>query len=93
MILRQSGKALSHLVESADDDRRDFPSLVGKKHPAAGALEQAQPQPVLQQLDLIADRRLGHAQFLRGGCKVFEPGSGFEHPNGGKRRQGGHGFP
>ena len=90
MILGQRGKALPHLVEGAGQDRRDLAPLLGQRHLAPGSLEQADAQPLLQQFHLIADRRLGHPQLLRGGREIFQPRGGLEHANGGQGRQRRH---
>ena len=91
MVLRQRGEALPHLIHRTDHDRRDLPPLVGQRDLAARALEQAEAEPFLQQRHLIADRRLRHAEFARGGGEIFQPRGGFEHTDGGKRGQRGHG--
>ena len=44
------------------------------------------PEPLLEQLDLVAHRRLGHPQLFRGTGKTEAPGDGFEDADGGERR-------
>lgn len=46
------------------------------------ALEQGEAEPVFQQLDLIADRSLGHAEGFAGPGEVSQPGGGLEHADG-----------
>ena len=55
--------------------------------PAMQAHEQTDPQRAFQQFDLLADRSLGHAQFLRGTGEASMPRGGFKHQQIGQPRQ------
>ncbi|MNP27151.1 hypothetical protein D3C76_1200420 [compost metagenome] len=52
--------------------------VAGELDLAVAALEQLQAVEVFQRLDLPADRRLGHAEFLRRQLETAMPGGGFE---------------
>ncbi|GLK53144.1 hypothetical protein GCM10017621_26520 [Maricaulis virginensis] len=52
------------------------------------ALEQGKAEPVFQQLDLIADRGLGHAKGFAGPGEIPQPGGGLEHADGVNGREG-----
>ena len=65
-------------------------TLFSKGDTAPRALKKRYAQTIFKRLDLITDCGLRHAQFLRSGREVFQPGSGFEHPDGGQGRQGLH---
>ena len=50
----------------------------GQRHGTAGAVEQAHLQLLLQRADLLAERRLGHAEAFRGAAEVQFLGHGDE---------------
>ena len=58
--------------------------------PLPPPVEQRHAQPVLQQLDLIADAGLRHPQFRRGGGEGQVPGHRLEDADGGERGKGFH---
>ena len=56
--------------------------------PRALADEKRAADAILQKLDLIADRRLRHAELLRRARKALMAGGGFEAADRGERGQG-----
>ena len=55
------------------------PSLRGQRHVAPGAIEDADPEIVLQRLDLKRDRRLRQKKLFRRFAKAEVLGNGSKH--------------
>ncbi|KMU67290.1 Type IV fimbrial assembly, ATPase PilB [Stenotrophomonas maltophilia] len=74
-VARDAGRdALERFVEYRIQRR----ALVGQRHAARQAMEQADAEPVLQPPDLVAQRGLADAQLERGTGEVLVAGGGFE---------------
>ena len=63
-------QAVGHLVECALGGRKEFPAGGGKRDRAGTPLEQRMSDLVLQPADLLAQRRLGDPQALRGPAEM-----------------------
>ena len=68
--------------------RREALAGLGQDDLARAAQEQRRAEPLLEQLDLVAHRRLGHAELLGGAGKAQAAGDGFEDADGGERAAG-----
>ena len=86
-----AGEGRAQGVEGLAHRYRETLAGLGQAHLARHAQEQRRADPLLEQLDLIADRRLGHAQLLAGTGEAAEPGRGLEGADGRERRQAGDG--
>jgi hypothetical protein len=79
---REPLEHVAHAVEAVAHRRQQGQALVGQGQAARQTAEQAGAQPLLQALDLMADRRLGHAQLDGRPGEGQVPGRGLEGPQG-----------
>ena len=83
----QGGKAGMQSLERLGHRWRQPPAGLRQHHPPRLPQEQWRPDPVLQQLHLVADGGLGHPQFLRGLGETLMAGRRLEGANGREGRQ------
>jgi len=89
-LIEQAADAVERLLQR----RQQRPTLVGQGKAARQAVEQAGAQPLLQQLDLMADGGLGHAQLDGGAGETEMPRRRLEGAQGVQGQIGpDHGFP
>ena len=91
--LAQRGKGGIQALERLAHLRRQPPAHLGQDDSTRLAQEQGRADPIFQQLHLIADGRLGHAELLGGLGEAAEAGGGLEGADGSERRQARHGGP
>jgi hypothetical protein len=91
ILADQPFEGIGDPVESVGQQRRDAAAGVRQGNALPGTVKELQPEPLFQQLDLIAHRRLRHSQFGGGEREILVPRGGFENPDGGKRREVAHG--
>jgi hypothetical protein len=85
--VRELRPGLAQRLECGRGGLSQAPSGGGGRQPAAAAGEQRRAQRILQQLDLPADRAMGHVQLLRGPRHAAQAGRGLEGAQGIERRQ------
>jgi hypothetical protein len=90
VLVDDARESVGQAVERAGHERSDPPPRLGEGDPPLAAQEQRHPQSLLEQLDLIADRGLGHSELHRGLGEILVAGGGLEHSHGGQRRDGAH---
>ncbi len=85
---------LAHRARGARQDRESLGETrgprragLGQRKPAAGALDQRRADLLLEQPDLLRDRRLGHVQFLRRAGEGQPARNSFEGAQRVQRRQ------
>ena len=78
MLLQRLGEDIQRIGNGRLEDG----ALAGELHVAAGALEQADADLVLQLLDLMADGCRRHVQLLRGAGEAQVAGSGVKGLDG-----------
>ena len=79
-ILRALATAPSQHVERFDRRLVDDGPGLGQPHRAAGALEQLDPELLLDLLDLMADRGRRQAELVRGAGEIQHAGRRLEGP-------------
>ena len=73
---RVASAALSARPQDAARLEQEHAARRGQRDGAAGAVQQAHPQHMFQQLDLPAQRRLGHVHARRGAAEMQFLGGG-----------------
>jgi hypothetical protein len=69
---------VGHAVEAVLQRREERQALLGDHQPARQAAEERDPEPLFQELHLVADGGLGDAEFDRRAREGQVSGSGFE---------------
>ena len=83
--LGEPRKGLAEEVEGLGGSRREPLAGLGEDDLARAAEEERRAEPLLEQLDLVAHRRLGHPELFGGAGKAQAAGDGFEDADGGER--------
>ena len=78
----------AELPERLAHGRRDAPPGIAQRDAARAAQEQGPADALLQELDLIAHRRLRHPELFCGARKAQMAGGGLEAADRGERREG-----
>jgi hypothetical protein len=86
LLLDRSERVAQHVECLADRDRQAL-ARAGQLDPAGQPQEQGRADPLLEELDLVADRGPGGAQLLGGPGEAPEPGRRLEGADRGERRQ------
>ena len=87
----EAGKGVLQRLEGIGDQRRDPAPGLGQLHPPLHPREQGRAEPLLEDADLVGDRRLGHPQFARGLGEILMARGRLEDADGAERGQSGHG--
>ena len=82
----QQLRALYERLERSTDVGVEDLALAGRHDLAAFARKEVDAEIRFEQLQLVADRRVGHAQLLRRLADALAPGCGFEAFEGIERR-------
>jgi len=88
--LRDRGEGRAQAIKGIHHRRRQALARLGQHDAASLALEQGQAEPLLQQLDLIAHRRLRHAELGGGAGEAAMARRRLEGPDRTERRQASH---
>ena len=76
--LHQPCRRARQSVERLTGRRKILGALLGQADGAVEAAEERQAEPLLKRFDLVADRRLGHVQFVRSMSKIKVPSRRFK---------------
>ncbi len=87
IVLRERREAAAHLVEGAHNHGGERLARRRQLDAPPDPVEQAGAGALLKQLDLIADRCLGHAQLACSFGEIEQARGGLEGADGGKRRE------
>ena len=66
LFLADRGHGLRDAIKGFDDFRQQRLALLAEREPAWIPVEQRHTQVILDNLDLVTNRRLGHVEFARG---------------------------
>ena len=83
-------EGIRHAGETAGDRGQKASPRVRKTHPALFADEERFAHPFFQLADLVADRGLGHPEFVRRTREILMPAGRLEGADGGQGRQASH---
>ena len=90
IVAAQAVEGLGNSGKAAGQSREQALSAVGQAYPALLPHEKLVAHAIFKLPDLVADRRLGHAEFFRGAGEILVPSGSLEGANGGKRGQLAH---
>ncbi len=84
---RKQVGALGQAIEAVAHQGEEQAARLAQGDPAAGAVEQAGAEMLLQRRDLVGDGGLGEAELLRRDPEAQVPGGGLEGAQGGQGRE------